>query len=311
MSLDNKGWIPPSQRTKEQTELDEAVKSSMPKFALPVKDEGRYPLHRLAEKGLNRKPQYAHQVTGSCVGAAGYSCTLTLMGVEIALGEAEEFQQIFWPWTYGQSRRLGGLNGRGEGSFGSAYFKAARECGYLAVSEGADLALPQFRTVDGWLQLTREDELKYSNGAAFAGEPYASRAKKHLVNTGAQARTVSDALGLLQSGYPLTMASMFGTRTITPQGNGENRVNVARWDDSWAHQMFVDEAWKNPELGWIFRVGNNWGSGAHPAPVNDSPPGGFYITEATLEKNLKSGDCELFGFGGLAGFPARQIDWYI
>lgn len=250
-------------------------------------------------------------VVHNCVGAGGYSCSLTLMGVEIALGEAEEFQQIFWPWTYGQSRRLGGLNGQGEGSFGTAYFKAARECGYFAVSEGHDLALPQFRVVDGWLQLSREAELKYSNGAAFAGEPYASRAKKHLINQGAQAFTVPDALGLLQSGYPLTIASLMGTRTITPQGNGENRVNVAKWDDTWAHQMFIDEAWKNPDLGWIFRVGNNWGNAAHPAPVNDSPGGGFYITEATLDKNLKSGDCELFGFGGLAGFPAREIDWYI
>lgn len=270
--------------------------------ALPVYDFEVEEDHSFIAGGL---------VVHNCVGAAGYSAMLTLMGVEIALGEAEEFQQIFWPWTYGQSRRLGGLRGRGEGSFGSAYFKAVRECGHLAVRDGEKLNLPKFRTVSGWLQLDREGELRFSDGAAFAGAPYDELGRKHLVNTGSRATTVQALLGLLQSGYPCTIASMFGTRTITPRGNGENRVNIAQWDDRWAHQMFIDEAWKNPELGWVFRIGNNWGPHVHPAPANDSPVGGFYMDERTMARVLAARETEVFGLGGLSGFPVRQIDWYI
>lgn len=311
MSAQHTGWIPPQDRTPEQIELDELVQSTMPKFSLPVRDEGRYPLWRLAQKGLGGTLRYAHQMTGSCVGAAGYSATLTLMGVEIALGEAEEFQQIFWPWAYGQSRRLGGLRGRGEGSFGSAYFKAVRECGNLPMSAAARLNLPAFRMVNGWLQCDRETELRYSDGAAFAGADFTQLADDHLVTTGSRATTIQALLSLLQSGYPCTIASMFGTRTITPRGSGENRVNVAQWDDQWAHQMFIDEAWKHPELGWIFRIGNNWGPNVHPAPANDSPVGGFYVEERTMSRVLAARETEVFGLGGLSGFPVRQIDWYI
>lgn len=314
--ISTNGWIPFSQRTKEQTELHERVVSGMPKFALPVKDDGRYPLWKLARQGLGMSDlPYAWQVTGSCVGAGGYNTALTRMGVDIQLGEAEEFQQIFWAWTFGQSRRLGGIRGRGEGSFGAAYFKAVEECGYFSMAEAAakNLKVPQFRQLGNWIQLTKNDELTFSDGGAFAGEPWAGLGKQHLITAGAQATTVRDVLGFLQNGYPCSMASMFGTRTITRQDSGDGVVNVARWDDEWAHQMYLDECWKTPKLGWIFRVGNNWGPDIHPAPTGGEPAGGFYITEATLEKILAQGTekSEVFGFGNLNGFQAREITWYI
>ncbi len=305
----NFGYIFPSERTKEQEEFDDLVKSSMPKFSLPFKDDGRYRLWDLAEKGSGGKLKWNWQVSGSCVGAGGGNACKVLMGVEIALGDPEEYKELWWPWTYGQSRRLAGLGGPGEGSFGSAYYKAAKECGFFAAAESPE-PLPQFREIGDWVQLGKGDELRWSDGSAFNREPWVSLGRKNLVKGGAVVKSVADALGFVQSGYPLTIASMYGTRTITRQG-GSEPVNVARRDDTWAHQMSINEVWKHPSLGWLFRFQNQWGPDAHPDPVSGDPAGGFYVTEREFDQLLRERDTECFALSAFDGFPAREINWYI
>lgn len=305
----NQGWIPPDQRTAEQTEFNDQVLCEMAAFSLPMKDEGRTCLWDVARKAVGERFRYVWQSSGSCVGAGGANALRTLMAVEISLGQPEEYREVWWPWTYGQSRRLGGLRGPGEGSFGSAFYKAAKECGFFSV-EQSPATLPDFRRIGPWLQLTSATEVEWSDGARWNTPAFTGVANRHPIQGGAVVRSVQDAIALVQSGYPLTIASMYGTRTITRQG-GSEPVNVARRDDTWAHQMSIDEVWKHPTLGWLFRFMNQWGSSIHPAPVSGEPAGGFYVTEREFAQLLAERNTECFAFSSFAGFPAREINWYI
>lgn len=309
------GWIPPAQWTAEQHEANERILAGMKPFFLRggyySRPQGRFALWKFCQQVNGGKHiAYVHQLTGSCVGAGGSNMLRTLGRVEIAQGEPEQWpgKEIWWPYTYGQSRRLAGIGGQGEGSFGSAWAQAIVEAGDFAQDEVPNL--PAFDDDgEGWLQLSRSIELQWSNGAAYNKEPFLSAGRRHLVRSASPVRSSEEAAAALANGYPLTIASNFGTHTIQPRGNPA--INVATWDDTWPHQMYVDEAWDHPSLGLVFRIGNNWGPSAHPAPTQGEPPGGFYVTAATFDKITASRDCECFAFSKFEGFPVRTLDWLI
>lgn len=261
---------------------------------------------------VNEDHSFLHNdtVLHNCVGAGGSNMLRTLVRVEIAQGDPEEYQELWWLYTYGQSRKRAGLSGQGEGSFGAAWAEAIKEDGCFSLPEGKEKGqLPDFNMVDGWLQLSRGLEMEWSDGARKNVDPWKSLGLKHPVQTVSPIRSPEEAKAALQNGYPLTLASGFGTNTIRPRGNPS--VNIAEYDDNWPHQMYIDEAWDHPSEGLIFRYGNNWGPTAHPAPTQGEPPGGFYITATTLKKILSSGDAECYAFSKWQGFPVRSLDWFI
>lgn len=304
------GWVPPSSRTLDQMAFCEQVEGTglvQPfRLAGDYKDEkGRYPLWKVAQKALGGPIPYNWQVTGSCVGASGGNAAKTRMLVEIALGDPERYEELFWLWTYGQSRYHAGMSGQGEGSFGHAWAKAAGEDGTFSFQE-ANIAL--FPMKQGWYQTSRTTELEWSNGRAKRVEPYVGLARKHPFRSLVRIRSVEELKGAIAGAKtPCIMASMFGTRTITAQGNPP--VNIAKYDDRWPHQMYLDEAWDHPDLGLIFRDGNNWGPGAHPAPTQGEPAGGFYLTASTMSRILSSSDAEVFALGDYDGLKVKELDW--
>jgi hypothetical protein len=305
------GYIPPSDRTREELAYSERVEAALIqpfRMTGAYKDEkGRFALWKVAEKVYGGRLKYNWQVTGSCVGAGGGNAAKTRQLVEIALGDLERYAELWWPWTYGQSRKRAGLNGPGEGSFGAAYADAAANDGFFAMEEHTGLVLPE---QGGWLQTSKGVELEWSNGAAKAVEPYVSLGKRHPFKSLVRIRTTEEAKAAIAGAKsPLTIASMFGTRGIRPQGSNP-AVNIGDYNDRWAHQMWIDEAWDHPDLGLIFRFGNNWGPTAHPQPSDgESPPGGFYVVEATLKKILGERNTECFALADLQGLVSRQLDW--
>ena len=303
MTNEPTGWIPPFMRTSEQSENDERILAGLPRFAMPgYRDEtGRFALWDIAKKvnGGQHIP-FAWQVTGSCVGSGGSNMLRILMRVEMSQGEAEEFQELWWPYTYGQSRKRGGMGGQGEGSFGSAWAEAIQKDGIFSVKESP--GLPAFKDASGWLQLSRAVEMDWSDGASKSS--FAPLGLKHPVKTVSKINNSSEAKASIQNGYPLTCASMMGTRGPRLQGTPE--VQLAAWDDEWAHQMSVNEAWDHPTLGLIFRIQNNWGPNAHPDDPSGAPPGGFYVTAKTFDRICRD---EVFAFSGFDGFPTQNLDW--
>lgn len=307
------GWIPPQHRTPQELAYCEQVEASVVlPFAIqgPYREEsGRFALWKVAEKQLGRRIPYNWQVTGSCVGAGGGNAAKTRMLVEITLGDPERYAELWWPYPYGQSRRRAGMRGSGEGSFGHAWADAIAKDGCFAMEEAEGLTLP---VKDGWLQTSRAVELEWSDGVAKNVEPYASLGKRHPFRSLVRIRSTDELKAAISGAKtPCTIASMFGTRTIRPEGGQKGpRVNVATWDDTWPHQMYIDEWWDHPDLGGLARIGNNWGPGAHPQPSDgESPPGGFYLTEMTLSRILRTRDAECFALGDLQGLVVKELDW--
>lgn len=300
------GWIPPDQRTSEQAELDAEIKSQ---FLRPFGDAGPQakPINAGDEYCLYKAfagnvPHYAWQATGSCVGAGGYNALLTLQHVEIVLnGEAESPDRLFWPFTYGVSRRLAGFKKRGDGSFGSSWFKAIREFGMPPASESG---LPSYADRNGWLWLGSDTENEWSYNPKLEDQ-YDEFAANHPIRAGSQVKSIEELDAALTNGYPCTIASDYGTKTIREKDG----LMVARWDDSWAHQMFLD-AVKNVSGNKYYRCGNNWGPDAHPSPSDNSPAGGFWIPENSMAKNLGQRYTECYALSGFDGFPVSDdIFW--
>jgi hypothetical protein len=289
------GWVPPQERTNEQHELNEAALASMPAFSLDGtyhEDKGKFDLSEVAVKN---GAKFIWQVTGSCVGAGGGTMIQTLMGVEIAAGELEEMRQVWWPYTYGQSRRRAGMRGQGAGSFGGAWAAAARDDGFFSRDE-AGSGIPEFDEPEpGWYRLSKEVEYAWSDGAATQGK-YASLAKVHVVKTVSPISNSSEAKAAIANGYPLTLASMFGTRGAVSTGNPA--VPLAEWNDQWAHQMSCSVCWDHPSLGLIFGIRNQWGPQLHP----------FFYVRASVFDRICAGK-EVFAFSAFDGFKSRSIPW--
>ena len=69
------------------------------------------------------------------------------------------------------------------------------------------------------------------------------------------------------------------------------------------HQMCVDAYdGSSPSGARYFHVQNSWGPNAHPKPIDGSPPGGFWVTEAEIEYITAQGDS--WAFSDFEGFPA-------
>ncbi len=307
------GWLHEGLRTREQNDYHQAVESAMPRFAIRGRfrtNERQYSLWKAGRAVLGNKGiPYIWQKTGSCVGAGGGSSIMTLQCVEIAIKrQAEEFRWPWWLYTYGCSRQRGGLRGRGEGSFGGAFAKAATLDGMFELDPEGLPDLPNPTVTGGYAALDRETELKWSDGARIA-QQWRAEGRQHLVRTVSRMRDVNDCIDALANGYPLTIASMLGWSPMVPRPVGNPAVRLVRqWSAQWAHQMFIDEFWDHPSLGPIFRCGNNWGPGAHGAPTGDEPAGGVYLTDDLLGRVLRTRDAEVYAFSAYDGFPARESE---
>lgn len=303
------GWIPPDQRTKEQTELDEKIKSEMlPAFgsvgpkAKPIGEGDEFCQYRAFG---NEQPPYAWQSTGSCVRAGGHGAIITTNKVEIVGGEAEVFHEFFTLFSYEVSRWLGGFKKQGDGSFGSSFFKAVVDYG---MPRSDHPGLPQPQTRQGWRYFPESVEYEWSFNPEFRQEWVDEAAEHKLVpvKSLAQVRDMDELDAALTNGYTVTWASMYGTKTIREKDG----LMVSKRDDSWAHQRFCD-ALKKINGTKYYRFPNSWGPDAHPKPTDDSPAGGFWQTEKEVADDLSDRDTEVFAISGVQGVPARDDQFWV
>ena len=308
------GWVPENRMTRRQRMAHGLFVDQMPTkpdFKIAAGGSDKPPEMVLLYKAfrpLGIAPQSCWQSSGSCVGASAGSVIHLRQAIDITmLGDAERWTRCCWLLQYGLGRMLGGFKDPGEGSFGSAQAKAAVQFGTLA----ADIeGLPSFRQHGDWMKYSREDEIKWSDGDEI-DDKYLNIAKKQTVIETPNVKSIDDAVRVLWSLNPLTIASSFGTRNedIRPQGPAGMRVNIAKRRGDWAHQMMIDSYWIHPTVGLIFHVMNNWGHDAHPLPVDDTPSGGFWIVERDLEDILNERYSEVIGYGGINGFEVPAIDF--
>jgi hypothetical protein len=193
------------------------------------------------------------------------------------------------------------MRGEGEGSFGAAFAKAAKEDGTLdALAEG----LPRFKNSDGliWGSAT---EMKWSAGDRIA-EAFLSESRVHIVKTTAPCKTAEDVKAAITNGYAVTCASNWGGQMECPIVEG---VLLNKRVTSWGHQMSVQGFFNHKSLGPLYLIKNTWGD-AHGGPCpTGAPSGSFWIKEADMQWICNTG--EVFAFSQFEGFPSRKLSWLI
>lgn len=245
-------------------------------------------------------------VVHNCVGAGGAVAYGDAMAGDVVYRGSQEAVEIPFPWaTWGKGRELGGMNGRGEGSFGSAQAEAVEKWGYVPIDHPG---VPQPKRDGDWLIWTKDDEYSYSWPGRFpiAEAQLTPEANKHRMGKVLPARTLAEIDQAAAQGYGITMASNYGSRTMTVKDG----FLIAKWDGSWAHQMTIDGYKIVPSLGKLYLIKNQWGRKAHPACpflTQFGVEGAFWMPEADLQRNLDSRNSEIEIHSNTGDFAPRPI----
>lgn len=238
-------------------------------------------------------PNYA-QETGDCVSFGAKNAVNYLLVTQMKTGPPGlEFHEAHPPWIYGGSRvTIGrGQLGHGAGSVGAWAAEFVQKYGVLR----ADLdGVPAYsgKLADQW-------------GRSGPPKDLFPKAVDFKVHTVAPVRNASEARDALCNGYPVTIASDWGSKDMRPT---DGRI-VARRNDNWPHQMCLIAYDGKTGSEPYFYVLNSWGPNAHPQPLQGEPPGGFWIRSKDVDYITRAGDS--FAFSNFDGFPARELDFTV
>lgn len=301
------GWVGPSQREPAQQRIAELIQSTIPDFELlgPQAAVDKMVLWEFSKKvnGGNHFETFFQQ-TGSCVGNGGGQATWYLSAMEaVRLGKNIDSKLPFYLLPYGRSRFLAGFRGQGSGSYGAAFAQAISTEGILPF-DVPDLPQPQRGNGITW---GKSVEFTWSDGSRIA-QKYLDKSRQFLVKSAAKLRSARDVWDAVTNGYPCTIASDWGGQ-MRPSAQGSPSVLLNRRVTTWQHQMCIIGAWNHPTLGKIFCVLNSWGPGAHGSPVDDSPPGSFWIGEEDVAYIVRQDDS--FAFSQFDGFPSQRPDYWL
>ena len=229
---------------------------------------------------------YPQQV-GDCVSFGVKNAVEYLFAAD---GE-RDFRDVHPSYFYGYARvNIGRGAVRGDGAVGAWGAKAARDGGTLFL---ADNGVPAY-----------SGSLARQWGQQGPPQAFIDIAKARRVKTIAPVKTAVQCRDAICNGYPVTVASMFGTTDIRER---DGRM-VARRNAQWAHQMCcIGYDGRGPVA--YFYILNSWGEAAHPRPLQGEPPGGFWVTVDDMQWITSTGDC--WSFSDLDGFPARELDFNV
>lgn len=307
------GWIDFNDRTREQSELAEQAVGAMPEFKIVASaerttDEKKILLtdlwkHEAVKSALGFEFTRFHQLTGSCVGAGGGNALVTLNAWEVVKkGDPELIVLPWWLYNYGQSRKRGGMRGRGEGSFGSTFAESVRLDGVVnALYPG----LPKFRNEDG-VVIGQSVEMEWSDGN-HPDDALIAEAKVHPVQTTAKMRSADDVRESIRNGYPVTIACSGYVNSPRVKGSGDNAVLYGIIDASGGHQTTLQGWWEHPEFGEQYLYVNQWPKGVYPTDPAGGPPCSCWVSKKTVEWIVAQG--EAFSLSGYEGYPAQSLHW--
>lgn len=320
MSQIQLGWIEPEKRTNEQNDAHEAVMAAMPRFSAPpnpfgsgTPPKGTKVLltdlwkHPKVVKALGYEFPGIHQITGSCVGAGGGNTIFTTNCWEVVKNsEREKIVLPFWLYPYGISRQLGGMRGRGEGSFGSTFAKACTDYG-VPDNDLETLTLPKPQNSDQ-LVWGKSAEFEWSDGTR-ADQAVRAESKSRLIRTTTPVSSGEGVRDMILNGYSLTRACTtfcnIGTARV------RNGALLGTQNGRGGHQESWLGYWHHPDLGELIWEMNQWGKGAYGTDPGGGPAGGCWIRLEEVHRICQSRDAEVFAFSQYDGYPSQPqaVDW--
>ncbi len=304
------GYIPVEDRTAEQQRAYYEALERMPSFGLAAEPP---PVgFRILLTDLWKDPKTIeaigeflgwYQYTGSCVGVGGgNACQTTLLADKLIRKEPEKPVLVLWPYNYGRSRLLGGMRGRGEGSFGDTF---ARSCSEDGSCDWEGEGLPPVSKANGMLVIGKSMELTWSDGN-YAPQSVRDEAKQHKFISAplASADQVRDAI---VNGYAVTRAGMVfcNPGTATVQGD----ALIGRYNGRGGHQESWLGYWNHPTHGELFWEMNQWGANAYGTCPSGAAAGGCWIRKSEVDQFCRGG--EVYALSNYDGYPARPevFDW--
>lgn len=236
------------------------------------------------------------QESGDCVSMGWSNAIAYRQGFQIAQDQRNEVLKIpFPPYMYGISRVQIGKRqlGRQAGSIGAWAAQGSQAYGVLPVDEANTLGFKYSgKLADQW---------------GWQGPPQqtVNIGSKFRIRTVSQVRSWEDCRDALVHGYPVTVASNVGFDGGSYDRDGKRWL---RQRGNWGHQMCFIGCEDRPGRDKGCYCLNSWGVDAHPKPLNDEPPGGFWVDWQSVQRMVAQGDS--WAYSDFDGFPAEgEADW--
>lgn len=280
------------------------IAAQMPKFAITDEDGNAvtgagkhaelWKFTKLANGGKHIATW--RQESGDCVSMGWSNAIAYRQGFQIAREQRNEILKIpFPPYMYGISRvQIGKRSlGRGAGSIGAWAAQGSQAYGVLPVEAANQLGFTYSgRLADQW---------------GFQGPPQSTvdYARKFRIRTVSQVKSWEDVRDALVHGYPCTVASNVGFMGGHQDRDGKRWLRAR---GNWGHQMCFIGVEDRPSREKGAYCLNSWGVDAHPRPLNDEPPGGFWVDWQTVQRMVQQGDS--WAYSDFDGFPGdAEADW--
>lgn len=312
------GWIPFPELTDDQKQLHQSLVAGMPKFSsfgdkppvgtkVLLSDSWR---HQKVVDALGFAFPGWYQFTGSCVNVGGLTAAQTLNFWEPLFKDDPDKIVVLWGWyNYGMSRKRAGMNGRGEGSFGSTYAESLKVDGIVdARLDELEGEVANIIQASGMIAISKNDELKWSDGNT-ASAKLRELAKPHPIYSAPASSGAAVRDGIL-SGYAFTRAGM---KFVNP-GTAKvvNGTLVGSYNGRGGHQESWLGYWNHPELGELIWEQNQWGANAYGSDPGGGPAGGCWIRMSEVDQFCRDQYAEVYCLSQYEGYPDRReevLDW--
>lgn len=202
------GWLGADETQKLHAAMFPTLAQAAPRLMadLPAADGDPILLYKAFTDVLGKFPGYPAQQIGDCVSFGHGHGNDLLQCIEIALGEPSEYRETDTEFIYGESRKVAGILGPFDGSYGSAAVKAMTTVGVVSREMlGGDGAYTGSRA-KSW-------------GRTGPPSSVEQLAAPYKLGGAALVKTWDELLAAMKNGYPVTICSDQGF-TMTRDSNG-------------------------------------------------------------------------------------------
>ncbi|MBV8221990.1 MAG: hypothetical protein JO293_01355 [Candidatus Eremiobacteraeota bacterium] len=218
---------------------------------------------------LGHYPDYPAQQIGDCVSFGHGHANDLLQCIEICFGEPAEYRETDTEFLYGESRKLAGMLGFWDGSYGAAAVKAMLQVGTVSREMLGSDGTYSGQRAKSW---------------GLHGPPTAVEAQAAPYKLGSVAKitTWDELVAALWNGSPVTICSNQGfTLERDSQGFCSPR-------GTWGHCMFIAGVRFDRKGALIVQ---SWGPTLPSGPLDlDQPSFSFWAERPVIESILAAGD---------------------